>query len=282
MNSCLTMFAKMSSFATIIILSVIMAAASYLAGLIPFFVTSNSHVSLLSQLGNGILLSTALVIVIPEGVTSMSDPLMVGVPLLLGFIFIYVVDGYQGILGITEPELPEEPDSETLADSNYRKWLPKLANWTAYKQHVVSNTFLIGLLVHSICDGIAFGASVETGALHLKLVIFISILVHKFPTSFALTSVLLQKYGNQHGDLIRFQLFLFSVSAPVAAIATYFVTILFDTINLTGWLLLFSGGSFLYVAVHLAEEKSENRKMDVSLNLIGMLIPLLVATLFRE
>jgi zinc transporter 9 len=143
----------------------------------------------------------------------------------------------------------------------------------------------VGLVVHAAADGIALGAS----ATHpqLSLVVFVAIMLHKAPASFALTSVLLA--AGMSYTTIRKHLLLFALAAPLGALLTYFALYFFSSgttsvQNLeywTGVLLVFSGGTFLYVAMHALQEvsRSHTEKSDRTQLLIilaGMLIPALL------
>lgn len=127
---------------------------------------------------------------------------------------------------------------------------------------------MIGLLLHSLADGIALGASSivsatsghDEGEKALDLIIFLAIMLHKAPTAFALSTLLLSsvtspsEQDSTKNSFIRTSLLLFSLSAPVGALATYILLALFTNGETelgwyTGMVLVFSGGSFLFVAV---------------------------------
>ncbi|WWC90673.1 uncharacterized protein L201_005609 [Kwoniella dendrophila CBS 6074] len=118
----------------------------------------------------------------------------------------------------------------------------------------------LGMVIHGAADGIALGASSLSGNGSLSLVIFFAVLVHKGPTALGLTTTLLSL--NLAHQAIRKRLIVFSFAAPIGAILTYIIVKAFGSANLghghgsevdsigwwTGIALLFSGGSFLYVA----------------------------------
>lgn len=92
----------------------------------------------------------------------------------------------------------------------------------------------------------------------MKLVVFASIVVLKAPTSYSLVTYLLQKEVDQVS--IKKYVLLYSVSAPVMALLTYGILELIDknvasdTQFRVGFLLVFSGGAFLYVsAMHVMQ-----------------------------
>ncbi|OWZ71112.1 hypothetical protein AYX14_03471 [Cryptococcus neoformans] len=118
----------------------------------------------------------------------------------------------------------------------------------------------LGLVIHGAADGIALGASsLASGSRSLSLIIFLAVLVHKGPTALGLTTTLLS-LGLPISS-IRQRLIIFSFAAPVGAILTFILVSAFGTSKVgganaggdalgwwTGVALLFSGGSFLYVA----------------------------------
>ena len=118
----------------------------------------------------------------------------------------------------------------------------------------------------------------------LGLIVFLAIMLHKAPTAFGLVTHLLRSSTSRRA--IRYQLFLFSIAAPIGAISTFILLSLASGVRdedtgygsnagdsnhnavvaaadaaaaaaigvafWTGKVLLFSAGSFLYVAtVHV-------------------------------
>jgi zinc transporter 9 len=109
----------------------------------------------------------------------------------------------------------------------------------------------LGLVIHAAADGIAMGASATTSNLNVGLIIFLAILVHKAPAAFGLTSILLKQGLSKRAT--RLHLLVFSLAAPVGALATYSLVSLIGGDSMegesaqwwTGMLLLFSAGTFL-------------------------------------
>ncbi|CEJ03157.1 hypothetical protein RMCBS344292_17145 [Rhizopus microsporus] len=148
-------------------------------------------------------------------------------------------------------------------------------------QHLVKSlnaTPTVGLIVHAAADGIALGASVSDP--QLSMVVFFAIMLHKAPSAFALTTVLLNQGLSR--ARVRKHLLMFSLSAPLGAIVTYFsLQFVYTLHNLnywTGLLLLFSGGTFLYVAMHAIQESDDEQQKQkrVSCILLGMVIPFIL------
>ncbi|WAQ85985.1 hypothetical protein PtA15_6A615 [Puccinia triticina] len=144
---------------------------------------------------------------------------------------------------------------------------------------------VIGLLTHSVADGIALGASSSqattdgaggTGkGLSLALIIFLAIMVHKAPAAFGMVMVLLAE--GLAPSAVRKILAAFSLAAPVGAMTTWAALTLVHRLaappstpppgttagrDLSQWwigvTLLFSAGTFLFVATHALQNTSSN------------------------
>lgn len=112
-----------------------------------------------------------------------------------------------------------------------------------------SKSALAGMVVHAAVDGVALGAAVKEGDSALELLVFLAIMLHKAPSSFGLTSYLLHSGISQ--ESVRKRLLVFSSSAPLGAIFTYYLLSLNAFTyrqEMLALCLLFSGGTFLYVA----------------------------------
>ncbi|KAI9290071.1 Zinc/iron permease [Umbelopsis sp. AD052] len=307
-----------------------MLIGSFLAGSVPLaFKLSEARLRHLSALSVGLLMGTALLIIIPEGVETLysaqelasdvpikeshetSAHQYIGLALVLGFAIMFLIDqisslhihgsssnGHPTPIEFTELNLMleavEEEDEEDLEEDDEHDQQRDDDNETT--KHNLPRpsqmTPTVGLVVHAAADGIALGASARHP--HLSFVIFFAIMIHKAPSAFALTTVLMNE-GFMRAR-IRRHLFVFSMAAPVGAILTY-AALLFsgspDDQNMawwTGMLLIFSGGTFLYVAMHVMEEvknhaskKNTNFRVnghsdkmtrsEVACVLIGMFIP---------
>jgi zinc transporter 9 len=147
----------------------------------------------------------------------------------------------------------------------------------------------IGMIFHSISDGVALGAATVADESNLQFIVFLAILLHKAPSAFGLVSYLLQR-GNWSRRLIKLHLMAFSAAAPIAAILTSVALASGkqeggksqeDIRYWTGILLLFSAGSFLYVAaVHILPEVLVHRShlslSQLGAMILGMIIPVIL------
>ncbi|KAI9934896.1 hypothetical protein MW887_000517 [Aspergillus wentii] len=192
----------------------------------------------------------------------------IGIALVSGFILMYLVDKLPEFASSSKHQRPPYHISLDNLGSGLRRnsspsrdgGLLDAAN-TPRRSHSFATT--TGLVIHAAADGIALGASSsDTG---LSFIIFFAIMVHKAPASFGLTSVLLKQGLSSRAA--RTHLLVFSLAAPLGALATFlFVQIMgaggsVDEVGTrwrTGMLLLFSGGTFLYVAMHTMQENSPN------------------------
>lgn len=230
----------------------------------------------------------------------------VGLSLIVGFALMFIIDQVSS-LHMTAPnssiieyseldtvgggslENAEEAATTTTTSTNDESIYPD-THTTPVNQPSMTPT--VGLVVHAAADGIALGASASHP--QLSMVVFIAIMLHKAPASFALTSVLLA--GGLSHATIRKHLLLFALAAPLGALFTYFALYFFSSSSTsestleywTGVLLVFSGGTFLYVAMHALQEAAasnhrhhgQQHKSDQNqlfIILAGMVIPIFLS-----
>ncbi|EYE97667.1 Mn(2+) transporter ATX2 [Aspergillus ruber CBS 135680] len=192
----------------------------------------------------------------------------IGVALVSGFILMYMIDKLPEFASTSKQQRPPYHISlDNLGSGLRRTSSPSRegglldAATSPRRSHSFATT--TGLVIHAAADGIALGASTsDTG---LSFIIFLAIMVHKAPASFGLTSILLKQGLSSRAA--RAHLLVFSLAAPMGALATFLFVHLMgsgtsgDTTGTqwrTGMLLLFSGGTFLYVAMHTMQENSPN------------------------
>nr|POE73296.1 zinc transporter zip9 [Quercus suber] len=196
----------------------------------------------------------------------------VGISIIVGFVLMYLIDTIPRHLAtssrpqrfqislnnfsLTNRRSSSEPagDSETPPRSIFAH-IPRMSSTT------------IGLVIHAVADGVALGAS-STSTSNLSFIIFLALMIHKAPAAFGLTSVLLKQGLTKHEA--RAHLIIFSLAAPIGALLTWVAAHLLgynssllgantSTDFATGVLLLFSGGTFLYVAMHAMQEASADK-----------------------
>ncbi|EYC21786.1 hypothetical protein Y032_0018g3531 [Ancylostoma ceylanicum] len=131
----------------------------------------------------------------------------------------------------------------------------------------------IGLVVHAAADGIALGSASTTNKSDVQLIVFVAIMLHKAPAAFGLVSFLLMEGIDARNA--RKHLLVFACAAPFAAIITFIIlqSIGSESISSsessTGILMLFSAGTFLFVAtVHVLPELTNHGKTSMDYTLV--------------
>lgn len=132
-------------------------------------------------------------------------------------------------------------------------------------------TTIVGLLIHATADGIAMGASAQSGDQTLTMVVFVAIMVHKAPAAFGLCAMLMSQRLSRTS--IRKAVGVFALASPLGAVLTYALLAAFFDADIAaahtlggsgggegidgksiGTALAFSGGTFLFVAFHAVLE----------------------------
>ncbi|KAF8442885.1 Zinc/iron permease [Boletus edulis BED1] len=279
-------------------MSLVLGAVSYGIGLAPLSVPlSKKQLSVLSNLGTGLLIGTAIGVILPEGIEELvtgersSYSFNIGLPILLGFAAMFVLEEYasHGLLhahsSTSQPgglvfdvnleerghlPAPEHPPLRHAETSGVRRAYP----------------LSLGLIIHALIDGYALGVSASnTRSPNLSIIVFLAIIVHKAPTALALTTALLAN-SLPVMECKRYLLY-FSLATPVSSILTYGLYAFNSEKNTGTWAgsaLLFSGGTFLYVASvmqpvsdHASESPASEIGKTVRIVLLvgGMFFPLL-------
>ncbi|XP_075224200.1 zinc/iron regulated transporter-related protein 102B isoform X2 [Lycorma delicatula] len=262
----------------LIFLSLFMLVGSYLAGSIPLVMSlSEAKIQLFSVFGAGLLVGTALAVIIPEGIRSLfpsgaarssitvedTEDLysLIGVSLVLGFVVMLLID---------QCSTSRSRDVE-VANANGAS----SAKFTA----------TIGLVVHAAVDGVALGAAATTAHTDVEMIVFVAIMLHKAPAAFGLVTFLMHEGVDR--KRIRRHLLVFSLAAPLLSLITYFgigkegkETL--SSVNATGIAMLFSAGTFLYVAtVHVLPELTARvggafRVNQLFVLVLGAMLPLML------
>ncbi|CAF4879400.1 unnamed protein product, partial [Rotaria magnacalcarata] len=281
------------------VFSLAMFFGSYLSGLVPLaFNLSETKMRYVTVLGAGLLVGTALAVIIPEGVHALyinelesahgkiesdhkiirrdlsqvnigdksdkaknlnialehkdlsksssthehsnSTHSAIGITLVLGFVFMLIVDN-------ASAKIFRQHASQVIDSSGAVIITKPKATWTA----------TLGLVVHAAADGIALGAASATSRFDVELIVFMAIILHKAPAAFGLVSFLISDGVDR--KRIRRHLLIFSLAAPLMAIFTFVLlkSGIRDaySVDSTGIAMLFSAGTFLFVAtVHVLPE----------------------------
>ena len=201
-----------------------------------------------------------------------------GIALISGFILMFLVDKLPKYITASKPaaqsyhislsNLGRRFNQAVRAEEESDSFLEGRAEGQGSSHSFATTT---GLVIHAAADGIALGASSSTSSAGLSFVIFFAIMVHKAPAAFGLTSVLLKQGLSKRSA--RSHLLLFSLAAPTGALLTWVaahalgvgrVGDFSSTQWWTGMLLLFSGGTFLYVAMHAMQESGPDHESHMN------------------
>lgn len=178
----------------LILLTIVMLIGSYLAGSIPLVVhLSDEKLKVVTVFGAGLLVGTALTVIIPEGIRALyssdvqhlmvssqspnngkvsehnhndDEPehsFTIGLSLVLGFIFMMIVD-----------QISSRRNKDSFGSDR-------------------NSTATIGLVVHAAADGVALGAAATTSHQDVEMIVFLAIMLHKAPAAFGLVSFLLHE-----------------------------------------------------------------------------------------
>ncbi|KAL7749579.1 hypothetical protein RI367_005135 [Sorochytrium milnesiophthora] len=300
----------------VLALSLAMVCGSFVAGVVPLsFVLNDDKVRLTSALGAGLIVGTALVVIVPEGVATLyasvggatathddDEPNLdiqkrhgneagdahihsvIGPAMLLGFLLMFLIEQLQNrffqhahassrppaIVNLSNLANSTaggggdvDDDTDPLAEGGHHT-IPIGGLDAHYDDAPPKMPPTLGLIIHSFSDGVALGAASAASQSSLELIIFFAIMLHKAPSAFGLSTFLLHLGYNRRR--VRHHILAFALAAPVAAIVTY-ICLAGGSLDpramkrWTGILLLFSAGSFLYVAaVHILPEVTQGTR----------------------
>lgn len=262
----------------IILLSLVIIAASAVPGFAPSFFAKRFSIETLGKLtgvASGLLLASAILIVLPEGFhlsagavegkeAFANEPLALGMAILGGFIFMLILEG----LGVGHAVHEEHHGHEE-------------GHGHEHIHHPTSGPLLtIGLSVHALADGVAVGAAAASGNSTFSSLVAIGIIVHRIPAALSLGLFSLHQPGGR--KTVINQILMFTAASPVALIISYFAL---ENVSdsVLAFVLLFSAGTFIYVAtvdtlpeIHNPETgKKSARNVAISAVIFSVLILLL-------
>ncbi len=219
------------------VLALVMLSLSLLGGAVPLLVgrqTDGSAMRRLTSVSGGVLLGSALLIIVPEGfhiAEASSDrpsEVLLGGAFLLGFLVMVVLEGWG--LGHS---IHEEHHDHAATHGHGHVHHP-----------AASATLPIGLSVHAIADGLAIGAAAAGAEAGAATLIAVAVLLHKVPAAFSLGVFSLHERASRTRALL--DVVVFSVLTPsVLLVAGQSLDADSRWIVL---ILMFSAGTFLYVA----------------------------------
>lgn len=257
----------------------------------------------------GILVGTALLIVLPEGIEVLNEGMYqltsftVGLPILVGFILMFTIDKFVAHK-LHDKVLYSTGSAGTGGTATNTSSFGEERDQSVVES-VLQSSITLGLLVHASVDGISLGSSFADKDSTLQFIIIIALIIHKIPTAFSLGTIL-SKEGIPD-KLVLIHLGLFALLTPILTWITFTIISVSSTQIqfLTGILLLFSSGTFLYVVYHVMNEFQDGmfedggeggssggdestladiqtKKKNIFVVVVGLVIPLLLSLIKEE
>jgi len=243
----------------------------------------------ITGVASGILLASAILVVIPEGFDLAMDDhdeesheeeaghqeeesghqeeeglegLIIGGAILTGFMMMLILEG-SGIGHAVHEEHHDhhgEHGHEHVHHSN--------SPWV----------IVLGLSLHSAADGLAIGSAAAGSSEAVTAIVALAVLIHKVPAAFSL-GVFSAHERSERNETIR-DVVLFSIATPVMIIASFYALEGLDE-HLIALAMLFAGGTFLYVATvdTLPDIHNPETGREAMLNVL-MGVVIMVAILF--
>ncbi len=211
-----------SSSLQLIIFCAVMFFGSYLAGSAPLVMPmSEEKLHRVSVLGAGLLLGTALAVIVPEGVQTLIGAFTRKAALASGASASTSgaadhsqhghshgggdagaghLDGLDRAIGIS---LVLGFLFMLLIDQLASKRMSGVSTGdpegpVMVRTPAVSWTTTLGLVVHAAADGIALGAAATTNQTDVEIIVFLAIMLHKAPAAFGLTTFLMHEGLEKH------------------------------------------------------------------------------------
>ncbi|MBH51346.1 MAG: hypothetical protein CMG70_05190 [Candidatus Marinimicrobia bacterium] len=157
------------------------------------------------------------------------ESLIIGGAVLAGFVLMLVMEG-SGVGHAVHEEHHEHEEEHGHEHVHHRA-----APWI----------IVLGLSMHSAADGLAIGSAAAGSSEAVTALVALAVLIHKVPAAFSLGVFSLHEREDRN-DSIR-DVVLFSIATPVMIVVSFFVLQDFDE-QMIALAMLFSGGTFLYVA----------------------------------
>jgi len=228
---------------TIAFLGIGIFALSMLGGLAPRVVAgrlSEDRLHDVTGVASGLLLASALLVVIPEGFDVAAEaadvgqaftnrPVFLGGAVLVGFIVMLILEG----LGVAHAVHEEHHDHAE-------------GHGHGHVHHPASTSVLaVGLSIHAAADGLAIGSAAAAGDATFSVLVALAVVLHRVPAAFSLGVFTLHETERQ--GQVTASVAGFALATPIAMWLSY---LLLDGASeqLIALTLLFSAGTFMYVA----------------------------------
>ena len=196
----------------------------------------------ITGIASGILLASALLVVIPEGFELATgeheesgeeeegvDNLLIGGAVLAGFLMMLILEG-SGIGHAVHEEHHDHHDEHGHEHVHHRN-----SPWI----------IVLGLSLHSAADGLAIGSAAAGSTEAVTALVALAVLIHKVPAAFSLGVFSMHERENRN-DSVR-DIVMFSLATPVMILVSFYTLQGMDE-HLIALVMLFAAGTFLYVA----------------------------------
>lgn len=201
------------------ILSLVIVAIGFAAGVVPFFfrwthLTAHRWIAF----GAGTILGVTFLHMLPEGYELAGAA---GIPFLLaGFLTLYLIEQFAF----------RHPHDEAKGDF-----------------HELGFLSFLGFTVHDIIDGIALGSGGNVP--ELTPAIFLALVLHKIPTTFAFSLLMLHGgYGRK--AILKYLCILLAAIPAGVLLSGWLVNIIGEQERTIGALINFSAGTFFYIGAY--------------------------------
>jgi zinc and cadmium transporter len=168
----------------------------------------------------------------------------IGIPVMVGFFTIYILEKFVMVHTCEED---------------------------ACDFHTVGLSAFMGISFHSLLDGMSIGAGFI--AEDIVFVVFLAIVIHKFPSALSLTGILIEG-GYKKKKIIQLAV-IFALTTPVGALLSFFILKNLNEV-IIAWAIGISAGTFLCIATSdlLPLVHQQNKKKH--LNLLSLITGLLI------
>ena len=196
----------------------------------------------ITGIASGILLASALLVVIPEGFELATGEheesgeeeegvgnLLIGGAVLAGFLMMLILEG-SGIGHAVHEEHHDHRDEHGHEHVHHRN-----SPWI----------IVLGLSLHSAADGLAIGSAAAGSTEAVTALVALAVLIHKVPAAFSLGVFSMHERENRN-DSVR-DIVMFSLATPVMILVSFYTLQGMDE-HLIALAMLFAAGTFLYVA----------------------------------
>ena len=228
----------------LIALTLILALVGGLAPIFSKIKENRDTMRRITALASGILLASAMLVVIPEGFElaagghedehgdeeeNVPENLIIGAAILAGFVMMLVMEG-SGIGHAVHEEHHDHEEKHGHEHIHHRS-----SPWI----------IVLGLSLHSAADGIAIGSAAAGSSEAVTALVALAVLIHKAPAAFSLGIFSMHERNNRN-ESIR-DVVIFALATPVMIVVAFYALADLEHQKI-GLALLFSAGTFLYVA----------------------------------